>query len=93
MLSELTVNQEKMQKATEEGFLIALDLAENLVLEKIPFRTAHNMVGNLVQLITQFKKDYSLILNLDDIESLGIKEMKPSKLFELIQKTTVIIIS
>ena len=49
MLSELTVNQEKMQKATEEGFLTALDLAEKLVLEKIPFRTAHNIVGNLVQ--------------------------------------------
>ncbi len=89
MLSELTVNQEKMQKATEEGFLIALDLAENLVLEKIPFRTAHNIVGNLVQLSHNSKKILS-DLDLDDIESLGIKEMKPSKLFELIQKTTVI---
>jgi argininosuccinate lyase len=55
MLSDLTVNQEKMQKATEDGFLIALDLAENLVIEKIPFRTAHNIVGNLVQ-VSQFKK-------------------------------------
>ena len=89
MLSELTVNQEKMQKATEEGFLIALDLAENLVLEKIPFRTAHNIVGNLVQLSHNSKKILS-DLDLDDIESLGIKAMKPSKLFELIQKTTVI---
>ena len=89
MLSELTVNQEKMQKSTEEGFLIALDLAENLVLEKIPFRTAHNIVGNLVQLSHNSKKILS-DLDLDDIESLGIKEMKPSKLFELIQKTTVI---
>jgi len=89
MLSDLTVNQEKMQKATEEGFLVALDLAENLVLEKIPFRTAHNIVGNLVQLSHNSKKILS-DLDLDDIESLGIKEIKPSKLFELIQKTTVI---
>ena len=51
MLSELTVNQENMKKATEDGFLVALDLAENLVLEKIPFRTAHQIVGNLVQLL------------------------------------------
>ena len=88
MLSDLTVNQEKMQKATEEGFLVALDLAENLVLEKIPFRSAHNIVGNLVQLSHNSKKLLS-DLELDEIESLQIKGIKPRKLFELIQKTTV----
>ena len=88
MLSDLTVNQEKMQKATEEGFLIALDLAENLVLEKIPFRTAHNIVGNLVQLSHNSKKLLS-DLELNEIKSLQIKEIKTEKLFELIQKTTI----
>ncbi|MBC8251708.1 MAG: argininosuccinate lyase, partial [Candidatus Nitrosopelagicus sp.] len=88
MLSDLTVNQEKMQKATENGFLIALDLAENLVIEKIPFRTAHNIVGNLVQLSHNSKKLLS-DLELDEIKSLGIKEIKPEKLFEIIQKTTI----
>ena len=88
MLSDLTVNQEKMKKATEEGFLVALDLAENLVLEKIPFRSAHNIVGNLVQLSYNSKKLLS-DLELDEIESLQIKGIKPRKLFELIQKTTV----
>ena len=88
MLSDLTVNQEKMQKATEEGFLVALDLAENLVLEKIPFRAAHNIVGNLVQLAHNSKKLLS-DLELSEIESLRIKDIKSTKLFELIQKTTV----
>ena len=88
MLSDLTVNHEKMKKATEEGFLIALDLAENLVLEKIPFRTAHNIVGNLVQLSHNSKKLLS-DLELDEIKSLVIKEIKPQKLFELIQKNTI----
>jgi len=88
MLSDLTVNQEKMQKATEEGFLVALDLAENLVLEKIPFRAAHNIVGNLVQLAHNSKKLLS-DLDLSEIESLRIKDIKSTKLFELIQKTTV----
>ena len=88
MLSDLTVNQEKMQKATEEGFLIALDLAENLVLEKIPFRAAHNIVGNLVQFAHNSKKLLS-DLELSEIESLRIKDIKSTKLFELIQKTTV----
>ena len=88
MLSDLTVNQERMQKATEEGFLVALDLAENLVLEKIPFRAAHNIVGNLVQLAHNSKKLLS-DLELSEIESLRIKDIKSTKLFELIQKTTV----
>ena len=88
MLSDLRVNQEKMQKATEEGFLVALDLAENLVLEKIPFRTAHNIVGNLVQLSHNSKKLLS-DLDLEEIESLEIKDIKSTKLFELIQKTTI----
>tara|TARA_B100001750_G_C14962535_1_gene328992 strand:- start:74 stop:517 length:444 start_codon:yes stop_codon:yes gene_type:complete len=88
MLSDLTVNHEKMQKATEEGFLVALDLAENLVLEKIPFRTAHNIVGNLVQLSHNSKKLLS-DLDLEEIESLEIKDIKSTKLFELIQKTTI----
>ena len=88
MLSDLTVNQEKMQKATEEGFLVALDLAENLVLEKIPFRAAHNIVGNLVQLAHNSKKLLS-DLELSEIESLRIKDIKSTKLFELIRKTTV----
>ena len=88
MLSDLTVNQEKMQKATEEGFLVALDLAENLVLEKIPFRAAHNIVGNLVQLAHNSKK-LLFDLELSEIESLRIKDIKSTKLFELIQKTTV----
>jgi len=88
MLSELTVNQDKMKKATEEGFLIALDLAENLVLEKIPFRTAHQIVGSLVQLSHNSKKLLSE-LDIDEIDCLDIKEMKSGKLFELIQKTTI----
>ena len=60
MLSEVTINEEKMKNVTENGFLIALDLAENLVLEKIPFRAAHGIVGNLVQYAHNSKK-YNLI--------------------------------
>ena len=63
-------------------------MAENLVIEKIPFRSAHNIVGNLVQLSHNSKKLLS-DLELDEIESLQIKEIKTRKLFELIQKTTV----
>ena len=88
MLSEVTINEEKMKSVTENGFLIALDLAENLVIEKIPFRAAHGIVGNLVQYAHNSKK---LLTDLDinEIDCLDIKEIKPAKLFELIQKTTI----
>ena len=45
-------------------------------------------VGNLVQLSHNSKKLLS-DLELDEIKSLGIKNIKPEKLFELIQKTTI----
>ena len=61
---------------------------KKLVLEKIPFRTAHNIVGNLVQLSHNSKKLLS-DLDLDEIDCLDIKEIKSAKLFELIQKTSI----
>ena len=88
MLSEVTINEEKMKSVSENGFLIALDLAENLVLEKIPFRTAHGIVGNLVQYAHNSKKLLSE-LDISDIDSLSIKEIKSKKIFEIIQKTTI----
>ncbi|KKK57931.1 hypothetical protein LCGC14_3049520, partial [marine sediment metagenome] len=45
MLMTVTVNKEKMKKAAESGNLIALDLAEKLVLKGIPFRISHNVIG------------------------------------------------
>ena len=88
MLSEVVINEEKMKSVTENGYLIALDLAENLVLEKIPFRAAHNIVGNLVQYAHNSKKLLSE-LTISDIDSLSIKEIKSKKLFEVIQRTTI----
>ena len=61
MLMTLTVNKDKMKKATENGYLVALDLAEKLVLKGIPFRTAHKVIGQLVQIASFSKKSLSKI--------------------------------
>jgi len=61
MLLTITVNKSKMKKATENGYLIALDLAEKLVLKGIPFRTAHMVIGKIVQLSNYSKKPISKI--------------------------------
>ena len=88
MLTELTVNEDKMRNAAEDGYLIALDLAEKLVYEKIPFRTAHNIVGNLVQIAHVSKKHISE-LSIDDINSISQKNIKSKKLLDIIQNTTI----
>ncbi len=48
MIETMEFNVETMKKATLEGFLNATDLADYLVSLNIPFRDAHEIVGNLV---------------------------------------------
>ena len=48
LVSSLVPNVEKMKRAVGEGFLEATDIAEYLVLEGIPFRTAYGAAKELV---------------------------------------------
>jgi len=48
IVPRIEVNKESMRKTAEEGFLVATDLADYLVRKGIPFRTAHQVVGNIV---------------------------------------------
>ena len=50
LVSSLVPNVEKMKRAVGEGFLEATDIAEYLVLEGIPFRTAYGAAKALVGL-------------------------------------------
>lgn len=49
MTKGLKFNQAAMQQATKEGFLLATDLADYLAQKGLPFRKAHEVVGQLVQ--------------------------------------------
>ena len=49
MFATLRVNKERISKAVDSGYLTALDIAEELVKQGVAFRTAHKVVGNLVQ--------------------------------------------
>ena len=44
------INKKNMNGAATSGYLVALDLAEQLVTKGIPFRTAHQISGKLVGL-------------------------------------------
>ncbi len=48
MLSTLRVNEEMMANAALGGFMAATDLADHLVVQGLPFRAAHEVVGRLV---------------------------------------------
>jgi argininosuccinate lyase len=49
LLPRLTVNAERMQKATADGYLLATDVADYLVTKGMPFREAHHVVGRAVR--------------------------------------------
>lgn len=44
----LRFHEENARRAAEDEYLVAIDLAEALVAEGVPFRTAHERVGELV---------------------------------------------
>jgi argininosuccinate lyase len=56
MFATLKVNEQKMKEVAGSGYLSALDIAELLVKEGLPFRTAHKIVGTLVQIAYESKK-------------------------------------
>ncbi|EXI79516.1 MAG: Argininosuccinate lyase 1 [Candidatus Accumulibacter appositus] len=49
MIAGITVNPERMRKALSEGFATATDLADFLTRKGMPFRDAHETVGQAVR--------------------------------------------
>lgn len=49
MINTMQINNEKLKKAISDPYLMATDLAEWLVSEGVPFRTAHHRVGSLIK--------------------------------------------
>jgi argininosuccinate lyase len=49
LLGNLSLRPERMAAALHGGFLTATDLADYLVTQGVPFRTAHEQVGNTVR--------------------------------------------
>ncbi len=48
MIPQVTLFRDNMRQAAEKGFATATDLADYLVRKDIPFRDAHEIVGNTV---------------------------------------------
>jgi argininosuccinate lyase len=65
MIAHTKFNAAKMYVAAQRGFSIATDVAEYLVEKGLPFRRAHEIVGNIVAYCLKNKKE---------LENLTLKE-------------------
>ena len=89
VLLTLKVNVKQMKKVTESSNLIALDIAEKLVQDGVPFRVTHKISGILVQLAHNSKQPISK-LTLSDIEKSVVgTEVDPTTVSKIISSTTV----
>jgi len=89
MLLTLNVNEKQMKKAAEGGYLIALDIAEKLVQDGIPFRTTHKVVGQFVQTAFQAKKPLSKLTTSEIKQSVKGTTVDPKAVAKIIQSVSV----
>jgi len=68
LVAALAFNEERMEEEALEGFAAATDVAEYLVTKGMPFRKAHQIVGQLVGYCLDQKKDFAA-LRLDEIRN------------------------
>jgi argininosuccinate lyase len=67
MLGALTLREDRIAQALRGGYLSATDLADYLVQQGVPFRTAHEQVGRLVR-YAEFQGKELLELSLEEIQ-------------------------
>jgi argininosuccinate lyase len=88
ILLTLKVNEKQMKKVTESSNLIALDIAEKLVQEGIPFRVTHKISGILVQLSHNSKKPISKLTLSEIKKSVVDSKVDPKIVSKIISSTT-----
>ena len=86
----MKVNEKQMKKVTESSNLIALDIAEKLVQEGIPFRVTHKIAGVLVQLAHNSKKPISKLTTLEIKKSVEGTKVDPKIVSKIISTTSVV---
>lgn len=67
MIETMTVNIDKMNKAVQQDYSNATDIADYLAKKGVPFRDAHEIIGKIVLYAIQQKK-YLLDLSLEEYQ-------------------------
>lgn len=92
IVRSLHVKKERMQQAASISYAIAVDIAEQLVMQKkVPFRTAHRIVGALVSKAAD--KGNIPLANLEFAEASSVLEsykvnVKPEELMKIVNEMT-----
>lgn len=68
LIRGIKLNQERLKEVLEEGYLLATELADYLVVKGIPFRMAHYLCGQIVLYAEKHKKKLSE-LTLEEFKS------------------------
>ena len=89
MLDTIVINKKNMKKAAEDGYLIALDLAEKLVQYDISFRKSHQIIGVLVKAAHKSHKSISDLTKSEVKNAIKGKKVNLELLMKLIQSTTI----
>jgi argininosuccinate lyase len=71
MIATLTLRPEVLEAAAPQGFALATDVAEWLVRQGVPFRSAHEISGEMVAFCEQAGLELD---QLDDAQLAGIDE-------------------
>ena len=58
MMAVAKIREDRTQAATADPFLLATDLADYLVLNKVPFRDAHDIIGKLTAYSIQIRRGF-----------------------------------
>lgn len=68
MTPELLFQKDRLREALRDGFVTATELADHLVIQGVPFREAHEVVGTIVAHCIQTKK-YLDDLTVEDLRA------------------------
>jgi argininosuccinate lyase len=72
MMATLTVHRERMEELAPAGFSLATDIAEWLVRQGVPFRSAHEISGEMVAFCEQAGLELD---QLDDDQLAALKSL------------------
>lgn len=71
LVPHVKLNKKRLESAVKEGYLEALDAAEYLVMQGVPFRKAHEISGRIVAELEKHGKHFS------DLTADELKEFSP----------------
>ena len=70
VVKSLNIHKERMEEAASNSYAISLDIAEQLVIKKgMPFRSAHKVVGALVEEAVSKNRSAFTSLQKEDIRT------------------------